>query len=127
MSDRRGRETARATLRALTVSVIGVFPAFLVGALAVQIRAELGIGLAFFGFATATLFAVSGLLGRSGGRLVQRLGHRRGRSWRQHWPRCPSPRWPRRSRPACSWPRSPSAVSPTPWHSRRPTSDSPGG
>lgn len=68
----------RATLQAVAVSVMGVVPAFLVGALAVQIRADLVVGLGMFGFATATLFAFSGLLARPGGRLVQRLGARRG-------------------------------------------------
>jgi MFS family permease len=68
----------RAVLQAVTVSVLGVLPAFFVGALAVQIRADLAVGLGFFGFAAATLFAVSGSLARPGGRLVQRLGSRRG-------------------------------------------------
>lgn len=65
-------------LQAVAVSVLGVLPAFFVGALAVQIRADLGVGLGGLGLATATLFAVSGLLSRPGGRLVQRLGSRRG-------------------------------------------------
>ncbi|TQN42038.1 putative MFS family arabinose efflux permease [Blastococcus colisei] len=78
MSERPRRSSVRATLQALTVSVIGVIPAFLVGALAVQIRADLDVGLGLFGFAVATLFAVSGVLGRPGGRLVQRLGSRKG-------------------------------------------------
>jgi MFS family permease len=60
------------------VSVLGVLPAFLVGALAVQIRADLDVGLGLFGFAAATLFAVSGLCARPAGRLVQRLGSARG-------------------------------------------------
>jgi MFS family permease len=70
--------TTRATLQAVAVSVLGVLPAFLVGALAVQIRADLDVGLGLFGFAAATLFAVSGLCARPGGRLVQRLGSRTG-------------------------------------------------
>jgi MFS family permease len=68
----------RAVVQAVSVSVLGVLPAFLVGALAVQIRADLVVGLGIFGLATATLFAVSGSLARPGGRLVQRLGSRRG-------------------------------------------------
>ena len=67
-----------AVLRAVAVSVLGVLPAFLVGALAVQIRADLDVGLGLFGLAAATLFAVSGGLARPAGRLVQRLGSRRG-------------------------------------------------
>lgn len=65
-------------LQAVLVSVLGVLPVFFVGALAVQIRGDLDVGLGAFGLATATLFAVSGLLARPGGRLVQRLGSRRG-------------------------------------------------
>lgn len=77
---RRARSPAavRAVLRAVAVSVLGVLPAFLVGALAVQIRADLDVGLGLFGLAAATLFTVSGTFARPGGRLVQRLGPRRG-------------------------------------------------
>ncbi|SDX75268.1 Cyanate permease [Modestobacter sp. DSM 44400] len=78
MSRLRAGETTRGTLQAVSVAILGVLPAFLVGALAVQIRADLGMGLGMFGIAAATLFAVSGLLARSGGRLVQRLGAGRG-------------------------------------------------
>lgn len=65
-------------LQALSVAIVGVLPAFLVGALAVQLRADLGMSLAGIGLATATLFAVSGSLARVLGALVQRLGSRRG-------------------------------------------------
>lgn len=65
-------------LQAVAVSIAGVLPAFLVGALAVQLRADLGIGLAGIGLATASLFAVSGSLARPLGALVQRVGSRRG-------------------------------------------------
>lgn len=77
---RRARSPAavRAVVQAVAVSVLGVLPAFLVGALAVQIRADLGVGLGLFGLAAATLFAVSGALARPAGRLVQRLGSHRG-------------------------------------------------
>lgn len=77
-AERASRVQARAVLQAVAVSVLGVLPAFFVGALAVQIRADLDVGLGAFGLATATLFAVSGLLARPAGRLVQRLGSRRG-------------------------------------------------
>jgi MFS family permease len=73
-----GMSTSRAVLQAVAVSVLGVLPAFLTGALAVQIRADLDVGLGMFGFAAATLFAVSGTCARPGGRLVQRLGSRKG-------------------------------------------------
>lgn len=65
-------------LQAVAVCIAGVLPAFMVGAMAVQIRDALGVGLAAIGLATATLFAVSGTLGRPIGGLVQRLGSRRG-------------------------------------------------
>jgi MFS family permease len=74
----RAPSTVRAVLQAVAVSVLGVLPAFLTGALAVQIRADLDVGLGLFGFAAATLFGVSGLCARPGGRLVQRLGARKG-------------------------------------------------
>ncbi|WP_434992108.1 MFS transporter [Arthrobacter sp. Ld5] len=65
-------------LRAVTVTTLGVLPAFLVGALAVQIRADLDIGPARIGLAAATLFAVSGITARRLGRLVQRIGAAKG-------------------------------------------------
>ena len=65
-------------LQAVTVTTLGVLPAFLVGALAVQIRDDLGIGPAEMGIAAAPLFAVSGVAARRLGRLVQRIGAARG-------------------------------------------------
>lgn len=65
-------------VQAVTVTTLGVLPAFLVGALAVQIRADLDIGPAQMGIAAATLFAVSGVAARRLGRLVQRIGAARG-------------------------------------------------
>lgn len=78
MDEGPSRTQTRAVLQAVATSVLGVLPAFFVGALAVQIRDDLDVGLGAFGLATATLFAVSGLLARPAGRLVQRLGVRRG-------------------------------------------------
>lgn len=69
---------AAAVLLAVSVSVVAVLPAFLVGALAVQIRPDLGIGLAVIGMAPAVMFGVSGVTARLLGALVQRLGSRRG-------------------------------------------------
>lgn len=65
-------------LQAVSVTIMGVLPPFLVGALAVQLRADLGIGLGALGLATAALFAVSGSLSRAFGALVQRVGSGRG-------------------------------------------------
>lgn len=75
------RQTRRAriiVLQSVAVSVVGVFPAFLVGALAVQLRADLHLGLASIGLATAFLFTVSSSLARLCGGLVQRIGSRWG-------------------------------------------------
>ena len=69
---------AATVLQAVSVSVAAVLPAFLVGALAVQLRDDLGIGPAGVGLATASLFAVTGLLARPVGLAVQRWGARRG-------------------------------------------------
>ncbi len=70
--------TAWQILQAVSVTIMGVLPPFLVGALAVQLRADLGIGLGALGLATAALFAVSGSLSRASGALVQRVGAGRG-------------------------------------------------
>jgi MFS family permease len=69
---------ATTVLQAVAVSVVGVLPAFLVGALAVQVRDDLAVGPAGLGVSTAALFAVTGLLARPMGALVQRVGARRG-------------------------------------------------
>lgn len=78
MTGHSARVQAGTVLQAVSVTIVGVLPAFLVGALAVQLRADLGIGLAAVGLATAALFAVSGALARPFGGLVQRIGSRRG-------------------------------------------------
>jgi MFS family permease len=72
------RSPALSVVQAVSVTIAGVLPAFLVGALAVQIREDLSISLGGIGAATATFFTVSGLLARSGGRVVQAVGSRRG-------------------------------------------------
>lgn len=65
-------------LQAVSVTAAGVLPAFLVGAMAVQIRHDLDIGPAGIGLAAATLFAVAGLSARPLGLVVQRVGAGRG-------------------------------------------------
>lgn len=72
------RPPALRLVQPVSVTVIGVLPVFLVGALAVQLRADLGIGLGALGVATAAMFAVSGSLSRPAGALVQRIGSARG-------------------------------------------------
>lgn len=78
MTPSPGRGQAASVLHAVSVTVVGVLPAFLVGALSVQLRDDLGVGPAAVGLAGATLFAVSGLLARPLGLVVQRWGARRG-------------------------------------------------
>lgn len=65
-------------LQAVSVTTTGVLPAFLLGALAVQIRDDLNLGPTQLGVAAATLFAVSGILARPLGAVVQRVGAGRG-------------------------------------------------
>lgn len=63
-----------ALLQAVLVTTVGVLPAFLVGALTVQIRDDLSLDPAQMGIAAATLFTVSGVLARRLGRFVQTVG-----------------------------------------------------
>ena len=63
-----------ALLQAVLVTTTAVLPAFLVGALTVQIRDDLSLGPAEMGIAAATLFTVSGVLARRLGRFVQSVG-----------------------------------------------------
>lgn len=57
MTEPHARAQVGAGLQAVAVSIVGVLPAFLVGALAVQLRADLGTGLAGIGLATAAFSA----------------------------------------------------------------------
>ncbi|HEY8474333.1 MAG TPA: MFS transporter [Natronosporangium sp.] len=63
-----------ATAHATALAAVGVLPAFLVGALAIQLRAELGVQVAALGIATAGLFITTALLARFGARVVRRAG-----------------------------------------------------
>jgi MFS family permease len=56
------------------VVTAAVLPAFLVGALAVQIRQDLSFGTAALGFATAAFFGAAALSSFGFGRLAERLG-----------------------------------------------------
>lgn len=69
---------AGTVLQAVSVTTIGVLPAYLLGSLAVQIRGDLDVGPAQIGLAAATLFAVAGVFARPLGHLVQRIGAKRG-------------------------------------------------
>jgi MFS family permease len=65
---------ARSTATALASTVQGILPAFMLGALAVQVQADLGFGDAGLGAATSVFFAVSALGSTPAGQLVQRRG-----------------------------------------------------
>ena len=73
-----GAGAALTMLQTVSVTTAGVLPAFLLGALAVQIRADLHLGPADIGLAAAALFAVAGVLARPAGHFVQRIGAGRG-------------------------------------------------
>lgn len=62
---------------ATSVAAIGVLPTFLVGALVVQLRGDLGIGVQEIGIATAALFITAALMAPAGARSV----HVRGSAW----------------------------------------------
>lgn len=76
--DVRGYRQVGALILAVSATITAVLPAFLVGALAVQIQADLDVGSVTIGLAAAALFAISGLSARRLGTLVQRLGWRWG-------------------------------------------------
>jgi MFS family permease len=73
---RRGRGDVLATLQAVGLAIFAVLPAFLTGALAVGIRADLRFGPAALGLAVAWFFVSSALSATALGQLVERLGLR---------------------------------------------------
>lgn len=64
----------RAALAAVLVTAGSVLPAFLLGALAVQVRAELGFSKGGLGQAIAMFFGASALCSAMGGRFSERVG-----------------------------------------------------
>lgn len=69
------RQRAAVTLlQAILATTLGVLPAYLLAALAVQIRSDLKLGPADIGVGAAILFGVSGILSRPLSRLVQKHG-----------------------------------------------------
>src|SRR4051794_11071220 len=64
----------RGTALATAVSTVGVLPAYLAGALAPQIREDLGIGPAAVGLALSACFLSQSLFSARLGRIVDRLG-----------------------------------------------------
>jgi MFS family permease len=74
-------ERARAMtviLGAVASTAMGLLPIWLFGGLAVQIRADLDFDVALLGVATAVYFAVAAIASTPGGRIVERIGWRRG-------------------------------------------------
>jgi MFS family permease len=67
----------RAVVAASTVTTVGILPVFLVGAVAVLMRAELGFNETQLGLAVSLFFATAALCSVPGGRAVERLGGRR--------------------------------------------------
>src|ERR687890_109112 len=76
VSSGRGRPAgpARAATAAVTVTTAGVLPAYLVGVLWVQVRADLGVGPSLLGVLVAAFFATSAVSALSAGTLVRKLG-----------------------------------------------------
>jgi predicted MFS family arabinose efflux permease len=73
--NRSGRQTV---LWAIAVATCGVLPVFLTGGLAVQIRDELDFGAGALGIAVSLFFTTQALTSAPFGRLVERVGSRRG-------------------------------------------------
>lgn len=57
-----------------SVVTVGVLPVFLVGGLAVQLRADLGLSISMVGGAVAVFFAVSALVARALATVTERVG-----------------------------------------------------
>ncbi|MGJ9413912.1 CynX/NimT family MFS transporter [Aeromicrobium sp. CF4.19] len=72
-----GRLASRVWL-AVCVTALGVLPAFLVGAVAVQLRDDLGLRTSDIGMCASALFLTTGILARPTGSAVQRFGADRG-------------------------------------------------
>lgn len=68
----------RAASLAVAVTTCAILPVFLVGGLAVQIRAELGLSVSVIGLFTAAYFASAAVLSTPAGRLGERIGARAG-------------------------------------------------
>ena len=73
--NRSGRRTV---LWAIAVATCGVLPVFLTGGLAVQIRDELVFGAGALGIAVSLFFTTQALTSAPFGRIVERVGSRRG-------------------------------------------------
>jgi MFS family permease len=68
----------RATIAAISVTALAMFPVWLLGAMAADVQRDLGFGPAALGAAVAVFQAVSALTSIPSGLLVERTGFRRG-------------------------------------------------
>lgn len=75
---RLGRWRPGPLAAAIGLAGVSVFPAFLAGAVSVQLRLDLDLGPAQFGSAVSAYFAASALSVAALGRAVDRVGERRG-------------------------------------------------
>lgn len=74
----RGPGFGHVTSSALLVTIAGVLPVFLTGGLSVQIRETISASAAGYGAAISAFFLISAAFSIAMGRMVQRLGPRRG-------------------------------------------------
>ena len=74
---RRPRPAAHAVLGASVATLAGALPVFLLGGLAVQVGADLGLGPGLLGLLVSGYFAASALAAAPVGRLAERAGPRR--------------------------------------------------
>lgn len=77
-TQRLGRWHPGPLASAIGLAGVSVFPAFLAGAVSVQLRLDLDLGPAQFGSAVSAYFAASALSVAALGRAVDRVGERRG-------------------------------------------------
>jgi MFS family permease len=68
------RDIGRSLTTAVLQTILGMLPAFLLGAMSVQVRADVGLSSGDLGTAVMAFFLVSGLVYAVGGSSVERLG-----------------------------------------------------
>jgi MFS family permease len=75
---RIGSPSGRAVVASIVVVMLGLSPAYMAGALGLQIRAELGIGATELGLAIGAFFAATAMLSPVLGSIADRIGTVRG-------------------------------------------------
>lgn len=78
MGVRMRSASSRAVVASIVVVMLGLSPAYLAGALGLQIRAELGLGATELGFAIGAFFAATAVLSPTLGAVADRIGTVRG-------------------------------------------------